>query len=396
MLEIIQGHNAEFSNFPRWSPYHRTSAHEQTLRRAPGIANNAPEPILKPLSGTSGVGNKAETKERSRRESGDFEPFNGPSLFSSFNPVATRVPDHSHRQHASRGPRAQRHEPQKPVCGDDSSKYCHAYMDFSTPRGKVDVSPMHRHTPSQKPPCGKCAVLVQTLERLRHNFLDSNTESESSQPRQARKPQPPTNSESPRNPFRQSTAPVPQSIPRHSEPPLSYRQSLPNLRHSPMTAPTSKPIFVPGNFTAEPESHKMHSRRPAVPHWSPHPTATNTSTPEMKMSSISYQHVRPNLPTVTPLSQTLDQVEEELITAVKKLRVLGEQAEGQARKERAKTSRRHLDVLGPATVQPKNSSYRTPVIDDMEKVHSRSNFTSEKTQKRRETREPSGWDRAGQ
>jgi len=88
----------------------------------------------------------------------------------------------------------------------------------------------------------------------------------------------------------------------------------------------------------------------------------------------------------------LDQVEEELISAVKKLRVLGEQAEGEARKERLRSRRSYFDVADPASVEPKRSSYKDPTIDDMKTVPSRWDYRSEEMKKRRGTGKPSRWD----
>lgn len=372
MLEIIRSRNAEPTKFSWFSPprethisppglelrssrsrEHRTNRYPQPLRRAPGISGDALEPMMKPLSSDSDL----ETKRGHRRSSGsgDFEPFNGPTLFDNFKPAASRAPKMAERKHSAPSPQVQRQESRSPVCGDDSPEYSHAYMNFSASKGKADnILPMHAPRSGPRPICRKCAVLVQTIDRLRHNFSNPSFDSNSSQINPGETAKAPSQHPEPRNPFRQFTAPVPKPVANPPHNPLAYRQSLPNIKQDPFPISTSKPLFTSGTFTAEPESHKPTIPTPRVfasPHRKPQvswdeflsqrPPTTGMPTPEMVKSSYGRGG---SIPATRPLSQTLDQVEEELIGAVKRLRVIGERAEGKVKMERRGGRNGAMDV----------------------------------------------------
>lgn len=327
MLDIIRGHHSRRSSptisrnsvpglglNPSQSRDNQAAKQAQPLRRAPGISQDPLEPILKPISQSA----SAEPKARSpQRRSGDFEPFNGPSLFENFKPAAerssARAPKRATTYDDTRSvPTPQ--ETRKSVCGDDSPEYSHAYMNFNNPI----PTPTSTHQGTTKPLCRKCAILIQTIDRLRHNFQKPDTSAPTPAAVAIPRTQRPTLPESQhhRRPIRPSTLP---------DPNLPYRQSLPNLKQPQLqNHSTNRPLFTT-TFTSSPQPDRgqpwdLNNNEFAAPRrsatlnmpYAPAAAAPNTQIP---------------VPNNRRLSATLDLVEEELIDAVRRLRVIGARAE---------------------------------------------------------------------
>ncbi|KAH7109859.1 hypothetical protein B0J11DRAFT_234425 [Dendryphion nanum] len=171
MLEIIRSQNAQWpfvSSSADLGPVDRNSRlsckpiEGDKLVKAPGIARDSPDPIHVSLARVQTL--PAEKKDR---KTFDFEPFNGPSLYTNFkrastidNPVAQKTanPNSDSKPHARR--------PRIPVCGGDSPEVEHAYMNIPGERGNSSRRSMNE----KKPVCKNCSVLVQTLGRLRQNL----------------------------------------------------------------------------------------------------------------------------------------------------------------------------------------------------------------------------------
>jgi hypothetical protein len=165
MLEIIRSGNAQWpfvKNVERsCSPPERKEATEEPLLRAPGIPKRMGNPRIKAVSRAA----TAPVEGTEKRVSAEFEPFDGPSLFSGFKrsptmneplqPAASR-PSHSSTSEQQHG---------LPVCGDPTPNTTHLYMAWQSP-GNSSTFPPSSSTPS-KPKCPNCTVLMQSMDRLR-------------------------------------------------------------------------------------------------------------------------------------------------------------------------------------------------------------------------------------
>lgn len=171
MLEIIRGPNSQ-SSLPselfgcdeREPKFSRKHSETEKLVRAPGIARNSLGPIQAPLARVQTL--PVEEKDR---KTYDFEPFDGPSLYTNFKRTSTI--DNVAVQKVSKHSGSSRPQPRMsgiPVCGENSAEYEHTFMNMPG-----DRIPSRRSTDMQKPPCKSCSVLVQTLGRLRKNLSSS-------------------------------------------------------------------------------------------------------------------------------------------------------------------------------------------------------------------------------
>jgi Xaa-Pro dipeptidase len=303
----------------------------QPLRRAPGISQDALEPILKPISPRSSVEVKTTSTQR-RSGDFDFDAFNGPSLFENFKPAASRSaaghPKRASTYDAIRSP-PKPQEPRIPMCGDDSPKYSHYYMSTASINDQGTPHP----TAATKPLCRKCAILVQTIDRLRRNFQGSDPSGAAlPQPIQSKAPTPftrPTEPQRHRRPIRPATLPVPNPAQRLNGNDIPYRQSLPNLKqpqqHPPLPTFSSRPVFTSA-FTASPKPDRGQ----------PSSGWDNEFTQPRRASTMNapVPQAYAAQPSARRLSATLNLVEEELIDAVKRLRLIGQRAEGEVRRER--------------------------------------------------------------
>ncbi|KAF2647914.1 hypothetical protein K491DRAFT_699296 [Lophiostoma macrostomum CBS 122681] len=135
--------------------------------RAPGIPKDTPVPVLKPIT-------RAATLpiDRKDRRCVDFEPFEGPSLYSGFKRASTtdlpgstvqspRLP--TYLQNAA-----------KPLCGKLTQGARHAYLKVGEDStGTIPpIWPYSRDRSTQ--PCSKCNILMQTLERLSEQLEDQD------------------------------------------------------------------------------------------------------------------------------------------------------------------------------------------------------------------------------
>jgi Xaa-Pro dipeptidase len=169
MLDIIRkGHSSELLFPPRRQFVRSNTSREQPeLVRAPGISTDQPESILKPIARAATM--PAEFKQR---KSVDFEPCDGPSLFSNFKRSLTtdeRIQQWQQDRDLAVTSKNQSHARSQcaSVCGEMSKGVKHVYL----------VSEFHRQaTPYSSPfenplpPCKKCTILCETLDRLRHNL----------------------------------------------------------------------------------------------------------------------------------------------------------------------------------------------------------------------------------
>ena len=144
---------------------------EQTpLLRAPGISHDVPNPILKPLARATTMPTKLN-----QSESADFEPFQGPSLFSNFKQSMT-TNEKIQRWQQSHEPTAVSHsatvtlEQPVPVCGDATPSVQHMYMSSAS---NLAAASRAQIEDAALPKCKNCSILVQTLDRLRQNLTSS-------------------------------------------------------------------------------------------------------------------------------------------------------------------------------------------------------------------------------
>jgi hypothetical protein len=179
MLEIIR--QGKTSDLPfttrRQSMRAKTSKEEPVLLRAPGISTDKPESILKPIA-------RATTMpvEFKQRKSVDFEPFEGPSLFSNFKRSQTtdeKIQQWQQDRDLAIKSRNQSHARSQcaSVCGDISKGVKHVYLTTELQRPATPYQGSFEHP---LPPCKKCTILCETLDRLRQNL--SLSEQSSSKP----------------------------------------------------------------------------------------------------------------------------------------------------------------------------------------------------------------------
>lgn len=177
MLEIIRNgkSNADATSSRTQRPSRRSPIEEESpLLRAPGISSESPELMLKPLARAATM-----PAEFRKRGSVDFEPFDGPSLFSNFKRTTTTDENvqlwrqSRERTPGPESPKAAAGKP-TPVCGESIPGVEHVYMSNAsslrdTSRGQRECAGLQK--------CKSCLILVQTLDRLRQNL---NTSAQSS------------------------------------------------------------------------------------------------------------------------------------------------------------------------------------------------------------------------
>ncbi|KAF2011098.1 hypothetical protein BU24DRAFT_466827 [Aaosphaeria arxii CBS 175.79] len=246
MIEIIRKQKSDWpytsnpkdsSTSDRIPKYPRRSLGEpEPLERAPGISKDAPHLMQMPLA-------RAQTlpSERRERRSVDFEPFDGPSLFSGFKRAST-VDEVTLGQ---RRTTSKQKIARVSVCGDDSSDFEHSYVGFS---GEAHSRHSMR-TGTKKPLCQSCCILVQTLGRLRQNLPKSVHSSPNREKKQTQEPPPPPQEEQTRQVRRVSTMPCVDDA--TTIPSLRSHSSIPDLPHRKSQA----------EFVKIPSSTQLHSRR---------------------------------------------------------------------------------------------------------------------------------------
>ncbi|PSN74239.1 hypothetical protein BS50DRAFT_567102 [Corynespora cassiicola Philippines] len=185
MLEIIRSQNAhwpfvsgsaDLGPAPATSDESKPIFEAEALRRAPGISRAAAEPILKPLRRAS----TTPAEESNHRKSTDFEPFEGPSLFSNFRSSTTTEDNVQRWREATQRPaRGSQHahvtnECRIPVCGENTSEFTHAYVDMGS-----FGSPTNERGSSKKPMCRNCSILVQSVDRLRQSLAQNSPKPDS-------------------------------------------------------------------------------------------------------------------------------------------------------------------------------------------------------------------------
>jgi hypothetical protein len=184
MLDIIrQGKSSDLPFGPRRQSMRAKINKEQpALLRAPGISTDKPESILKPIARATTM--PAEYKQR---KSVDFEPFEGPSLFSNFRRSQTtdeRIQQWQQDRDLAITSRNQSHARSQcaSVCGDSSKGAKHVYLTTEFQRPATPHQGSFEHP---LPPCKKCTILCETLDRLRQNLSIS----EQSSPKPESQPQ---------------------------------------------------------------------------------------------------------------------------------------------------------------------------------------------------------------
>ena len=174
MLEIIRHGKKSAVDVPGsdFIPLRRPNGHvEPTLRRAPGIATKIPpQQLQKPLARAATL-----PADFVQQRNTDFAPFAGPSLFSNFSRSMTTEEKIQQWQH-NRSPVPTAPVPSvnakkpNPVCGEMDPNFQHIYMsNASSPAFSSQSNTQFESTP----PCQNCAILVQTLDRLRQNLASS-------------------------------------------------------------------------------------------------------------------------------------------------------------------------------------------------------------------------------
>ncbi|KAI8932726.1 hypothetical protein NX059_010216 [Plenodomus lindquistii] len=168
MFDIIRGKVTPNSGMVRTvdCPRRRSTESAKTLVRAPGFENTA-APVLRSLG-------RAETMPAAIRHSDtvDFEPFGGPSLYSDFKRSMTTDEKVRERQRDRKEEYARIRAamvPNKPVtvCGQTSRFVEHTYLSDARDLPKLSSTIL---LPSRSGKCKDCAILVQTLDRLRQNL----------------------------------------------------------------------------------------------------------------------------------------------------------------------------------------------------------------------------------
>ncbi|KAI4667879.1 uncharacterized protein J4E78_001698 [Alternaria triticimaculans] len=174
MLEVIRHGKKSAVDVPSsdFTPLRRPSGPvEPTLRRAPGISTHTPSQHLqKPLARAATL-----PADFVQQRNSDFAPFAGPSLFSNFSRSMTTEEKIQQWQHKrslvpiAPVPSVNANQP-NPVCGEMNLNFQHVYMsNASSPAFSSQSTPQFDSTP----PCQNCAILVQTLDRLRQNLTSS-------------------------------------------------------------------------------------------------------------------------------------------------------------------------------------------------------------------------------
>lgn len=165
MLEIIRSGRSNTDSGPARRQSGRTQINEDEppLLRAPGISATAPQSILRPIARASTM-----PVELRQDKTVDFEPYEGPSLFSNFRRSMTTDEkiQHWQRDHNSASTTAQHTS----VCGSNAREVKHIYLTSgSFPSGPNRAAPREQFLP----PCTQCKILCETLDRLRQSLSTS-------------------------------------------------------------------------------------------------------------------------------------------------------------------------------------------------------------------------------
>jgi len=174
MLEVIRHGRKSAVDMPSsdFTPLRRPSGPvEPTLRRAPGISTHTPSKHLqKPLARAATL-----PADFVQQRNSDFAPFAGPSLFSNFSRSMTTEEKIQQWQHKrdpvpiAPVPSVNAKQP-NPVCGEMDPNFQHVYMSNASSQAFSSQSTSQFDS---TPPCQNCAILVQTLDRLRQNLTSS-------------------------------------------------------------------------------------------------------------------------------------------------------------------------------------------------------------------------------
>ncbi|KAF2728620.1 hypothetical protein EJ04DRAFT_569387 [Polyplosphaeria fusca] len=114
----------------------------------------------------------------------DFEPSIRPSLYSGFSRMTTTDENVQRWGDAkivrcqspeTMEPKVEETTPSTPVCGDNNSKFKHAYLDFAKTSSRTGSMAMKIRSERKLPACQKCTILVQTVDRLRQNLSKSES-----------------------------------------------------------------------------------------------------------------------------------------------------------------------------------------------------------------------------
>jgi Xaa-Pro dipeptidase len=178
MLEIIRnGRNSAVDlSDPGFTPSRGLDSDiEPVLRRAPGISKKTPPQHLhKPLTRATTL-----PADFQQQHATSFEPFAGPSLVSISSHPMTMEEKIQQWQYKRRSVEtvpcpARNMKKLQPVCGELSSNVQHVYMSNAP-----DLASLSRSNPElgSAPNCKNCAILVQTLDRLRQNLTPSTQKS---------------------------------------------------------------------------------------------------------------------------------------------------------------------------------------------------------------------------
>jgi hypothetical protein len=169
MLEIIRSGNSGKTLFAarKQSLRRKSSENNPPLLRAPGISTDKVASILHPIarSATMPAGFKQPI-------STDFEPFEGPSLFSNFKRSMTTDERIQHWRRDRGSELSSQEQPiiskqSKSVCGTNARGVRHVYM---TSGAHCTPPPGSAFSEHYLPVCKNCTILCETLDRLRKNL----------------------------------------------------------------------------------------------------------------------------------------------------------------------------------------------------------------------------------
>lgn len=169
MFDIIRGHSTQNSEAVRTlgSLQRRSTEITKPLLRAPGLNCTIAAPGLRCLA-------RAETMPAtfSQQNTVDFEPYRGPSLFSNFKRSMTtdeKVQEWQRNRDRFATTRNSTAPVSHPVtvCGQATPNVQHTYMSDASDLARL---PSHVSLSMSGQKCNDCAILVQTLGRLRRNL----------------------------------------------------------------------------------------------------------------------------------------------------------------------------------------------------------------------------------
>ncbi|KAH9869980.1 hypothetical protein J1614_006901 [Plenodomus biglobosus] len=169
MFDIIRGNSTQDREVVHTlrSPRRRSTENTKPLLRAPGLNSTIAAPGLRCLA-------RAETMPTSfnQQNTVDFEPYRGPSLFSNFKRSMTtdeKVQEWQRNRDQLAAVRNSTAPVSHPVtvCGQATPNVQHTYMSDASDLARF---PSHVSLSMGSQKCNDCAILVQTLGRLRRNL----------------------------------------------------------------------------------------------------------------------------------------------------------------------------------------------------------------------------------